>query len=138
MIFCQIVQTTFSSVEQYMNQEALGIAIYIFNFVIVLSYPTNFFIYCIMSKQFRKEFRKTFIPKTGEHDSAWWDLEIQSSLPWRSGFHFQSYEHDNKCKVKKEITSEKSTNQSVIWENAKIRLPPAIPDPKPRVTEIRP
>ena len=62
----QIIQIVFASMQKHINSGAMGVAVFVSNFVIVCSYPTNFFIYCIMSKQFRKEFKRTFLPCGGE------------------------------------------------------------------------
>ena len=50
-----IVQNTFSL--SIIAHEAGGVASLVINLVILFSYPTNFFIYCAMSRLFRTTFR---------------------------------------------------------------------------------
>ncbi|XP_063418543.1 sex peptide receptor-like [Mytilus trossulus] len=54
----QFIQNTFENIFFFNTEEAVLVSI-LANFFIFLSFPINFFIYCGMSTQFRKTFKKT-------------------------------------------------------------------------------
>ena len=58
MMMLMLVQYTFD-VNLLVEGPTLRASV-IVNFIILLTYPTNFFIYCAMSTQFRSTFRSMF------------------------------------------------------------------------------
>lgn len=58
LLIVTIVENTFR--VAIMSQRSTTLATIIINFIIILSYPLNFFIYCAMSRKFRETFLRLF------------------------------------------------------------------------------
>ena len=69
------------------------------NFLIILSYPLNFFIYCVMSRQFRETFKRLFVPGSSRPVTS-----MQS--------HYQTIATENGLVGKSAVTADTRIRQS--------------------------
>jgi len=81
-----IIQHTFAVVV--LDPQAGVVASLVINFIIMISYPTNFFIYCAMSRAFRTTFQSMFCIRsrspggnTGGHRGAGGDVVVLTTMP---------------------------------------------------------
>jgi hypothetical protein len=60
-----------STVSEFLDYKFANVFILFSNFIIILTYPINFAIYCCMSRQFRETFKDMFVKgSAGRRDGS--------------------------------------------------------------------